>query len=360
MKAAIISMGSESSTATAEAMRRFFTSVDELDVRQLEINLSGKRSLVLHQGRPLAKYDCIYPKGSFRYSPLLRSLTTILQDQTFMPCTPSSFTIAHDKLLTQLVLQQHNIPMPATYLAATVTAAKKVLESANYPLIMKFPQGTQGKGVVFADSFATANSVLDALTALRQPFLIQEYIETDSSDIRALVVGDQVVAAMKRKGNPADKRANLHAGGEGESYVIGALARKIAVQTARAIGAGICGVDLLESVKGPVVIEANISPGLKIAQITKVDVPARIAEFLYREAEQFKAIQKRRGAKDAIANVDAKQPLRLLEPLDFRGARVLLPEVLTRKADLVERDEYEMLASKDKVEIRRFANSEGE
>ena len=86
-----------------------------------------------------------------------------------------------------------------------------------YPIVLKFPHGTQGKGVMFAESFAAASSMLDALIALKQPFLIQEYIETGGVDVRAFVVGDKVVASMKRKAVRGEMRANIHAGGTGES-----------------------------------------------------------------------------------------------------------------------------------------------
>ena len=154
MKATILSLNSTSSKWTAESMRKYFSEVDEINIKEIEINFSGKNSEVLYQGQPINKYDCILAKGSFRYAPLLRSLTSLLKGQAYMPLNASSFTIGHDKLLTQLKLQQQNIPMPRTYLSATTKSAKKILERVNYPIIMKFPHGTQGKGVMFADSYA--------------------------------------------------------------------------------------------------------------------------------------------------------------------------------------------------------------
>ena len=97
-----------------------------------------------------------------------------------------------------------------------ITYEKELLTKVNYPIVMKFPEGTQGKGVMFADSISSASSMLDALGALRQPFIIQEYVETGGRDIRALVVGDKVIAAMCRQAQRDEKRANIHAGGSGE------------------------------------------------------------------------------------------------------------------------------------------------
>ena len=178
MKAALISLGSVSSQWTLDAMKEVFDSVEALDIRKIEINIGAKKEArILYEGKPIGTYDCIYAKGSFRYASLLRAVTGFLQDTTYMPIRDNSFTLAHNKLLTHLVLAQADIPMPLTYLTPTMDAARKLLERVNYPIVMKFPEGTQGKGVMFADSYASASSMLDALQTLKQPFIIQEYID---------------------------------------------------------------------------------------------------------------------------------------------------------------------------------------
>lgn len=355
MKAAIISMGSISSEWTAKAMRKYFKQVDELNIKDIEINFSGKVSEVLYKGQPIDTYDCIMAKGSFRYAPLLRSITTLLKGQAYMPLSTSSFTIAHDKLLTQLKLQQQNIPMPRTYLTATIGAAKKILERTNYPIIMKFPQGTQGKGIMFADSYAAASSMLDALSALKQPFIIQEYIDTSGTDIRAIVVGDKVVAAMKRKANINEVRANIHAGGAAEYVELDSLSKKVAVDTAKAIGANICGVDLLEGIKGPLVIEVNISPGLQgINSVSPVDIADQIAKFLYEKTKEFKDSEKTNGTAEIMKEIDVDKKKELISTLDFRGTRILLPEVITKISGLKESDDVQITAEKKKIVIKKF------
>jgi glutathione synthase/RimK-type ligase-like ATP-grasp enzyme len=262
------------------------------------------------------------------------------------------------------MLQQKNIPMPRTYLSATMDAAKDVLAKMNYPIIMKFPQGTQGKGVMFADSFASASTILDALDALNQPFLIQEYVETNSSDIRLIVVGDQVVAGMKRKGKGADKRANIHQGGMGEPFVPDAYMEKIAIQAAQSVGADIAGVDLLEGTTGPLVIEVNISPGLQgITGATKIDVADKIAKYLYDETKVRVDNRKNKEAKkmlDDLNNTNGKtseeehQEQELITHLDFRGARILLPELVTKLTNFKDSDSVQLIASKGKLELKRF------
>ena len=339
MRAAVICQGSVSSKWTVEAMKKYFDEVDELNIKDIEINFSGKNSEVLYKAKPLDDYDCIYAKGSFRYAPLLRSLTSLLKDKCYMTIKASAFTIAHDKLLTQLKLQQQNIPMPRTYLSATTEAAKKILEKVNYPIIMKFPQGTQGKGIMFADSFASASSMLDALSALKQPFIIQEYIETGGTDIRAIVVGDKVVASMKRKADVKEVRANIHAGGVGEAIELDSYAKKVAVDTARVIGAEICGVDILESAKGPVVIEINISPGLQgITDVTKIDVADKIARHLHKKTLERKEVGTSHGAAQILKDLNTEKSKELITNLDFRGVRVLVPEIISKVADFKECD----------------------
>src|SRR3990167_3674544 len=251
MKAALISLGSKSSLLTGEAMKKYFDQVDILELKKVEIRL-GKESGIFYEGKALENYDCVYVKGSFRYANLLCSIASMLEGKvSYMPLPTGTFTTVHNKLLTHLVLQQHNIPMPRTYLSSTIETAKELLKRVNYPIVMKFPEGTQGKGVMFADSISSASSLLDALGALNQPFIIQEYIDTSGTDIRALVMGEKVVAAMKRKAQTEEKRANIHAGGVGEAVQLSPEAMAVAVETAQALGADVCGVDILEGSRGP-------------------------------------------------------------------------------------------------------------
>jgi len=355
LKAAVISLGSKSSKMVIKAMQKYFKVVDSLNIKDIEVNLTPKGAGILHKGQPLEQYDCIYAKGSFRYAPLLRAITIVASQNAYMPIQPEAFTIGHDKILTHLKLQEHNVPTPHTYLSATSDSTKKVLEKINYPIIMKFPSGTQGKGVMFAESFAAASSMLDALTALRQPFLIQEYIETGSTDIRALVVGDKVIASMQRTAELGEKRANIHAGGIGTPHKIDAYMQKIAVNTAHALGADICAVDMLESVKGPLIIEANISPGLQgITEATKTDVAAKIARFLHQKTREFVSKKKKSQSAEIMREIStAGNGQEIITNLDIRGERILLPEIVTKESKFSEKDEVVLSVKKGKLVIEK-------
>ena len=290
LTAAVISLGSISSKWTAEAMRSYFDEVDELPLKKIEVVIGEKsKSKIICDGVPLKKYDCIYAKGSFRYSALLEVLAITLSKDTYMPYNPHALTLVHDKMLSQITFENEGIPMPKTHIAATMQKAKELLEHMEYPLIIKIPQGTQGKGVMFLESYATASSILDSFESLKHPFIIQEYIETKSTDLRVFVVGDKVVASMRRIGKLDEKRANLHAGGVGEKVEIDTHTKNIAIKAAKAVGAEIAGIDILESKRGPLVIEANISPGLQgITRVTEVNVADEIAKYLYHKTIEYK------------------------------------------------------------------------
>ncbi|MFH2028677.1 MAG: RimK family alpha-L-glutamate ligase, partial [Nanoarchaeota archaeon] len=358
MKSAIVSLQSKSSMMIAEAMQKYFDDFQNLDIRKVEVSLSGKDPEILYEGKEFGKYDCILARGSFRYVPLLSALTTAMEKSCYMPIRSGTFTIGHDKLITHLVLQEHKIPMPTTYLTSSVLAAKQTLEKINYPIIMKFPQGTQGKGVMFAESFAAAASMMDALETLRQPFILQEYIETGGADIRAIVVGDKVVAAMKRKAVRGEKRSNIHAGGVGETIELDNVTKRIAVNTAEAIGADICAIDILDSSKGPLVIEVNLSPGLQgITKTTGIDVADKIAAYLYTRTKECCEEGKKIHAEQILKelSIEKKGPVQnILTNLDFRGDRILLPKVVTDITGFNEKQELLIKAKKGKLEIGRY------
>ncbi|HLD06377.1 MAG TPA: RimK family alpha-L-glutamate ligase [Candidatus Nanoarchaeia archaeon] len=352
LKAALISMNSVSSQWTAASLKKYFDQVDTYDIRKIEVNMGDKEE-VLHDGSLIERYDCIYAKGSFHYNALLRAITTVLHKQSYMPIVPTAFTLGHDKLLTQLKLEQSGIPMPRTYLAATPAAAHRILERITYPAVMKFPEGTQGKGVMFADSYASASSILDALDALKQPFIIQEYIESGGMDTRVIVVGDKVAACMRRKAKSGEMRANVHAGGKGKKCAIDYETGRIAVNAAKAIGADICAVDILDSAKGPLVIEVNLSPGLQgITEATGIDVADQIARYLFERTSSLKGSSQQKTAQEIMESIKPDQKeAAIITHLTFRGEKIVLPSVVTKLAKLTEHDEVVLKVEKGKITI---------
>ncbi|MBW2971338.1 ATP-grasp domain-containing protein, partial [Candidatus Woesearchaeota archaeon] len=226
-------------------------------------------------------------------------------------------------------------------------AAKELLKDVKFPVILKFPQGTQGKGVLFVESFAAAASTLDALSVLNQPVIIQDYIETGGVDLRVIVTGDKVAAAMKRIAVFGEKRANIHAGGKGEAFIPDERTKRVALNTAKAIGADICAVDMLESVKGPVVIEVNLSPGLQgITKATGINVAEKLASYMHDRTREYIA-QKKASVKTAdilkdvgVAAAEDGRINEIIGNLDLRGQRLLLPETVSKMTKFTDKGEY--------------------
>lgn len=354
MRAAIISLGSVSSKWTFDAMKKYFEEVDSIDLRNVEVDLGGKSPVVLYEGKQFQKYDCIYLKGSFRYIQILTSISTVLENKVFMPISPQAFTIGHDKLLTHLILQQHSIPMPETFISSNPAAAKKLLEKRSYPIVMKFPSGTQGKGVMFAESYNSAASMLDAFSALNQPIIIQNYVETGGSDTRVIVVGDKVVAAMERKAIEGERRANIHAGGNGTPVKLDYKTKELAVKTAKAIGANICAVDILKSKKGPLVIEVNLSPGLQgITEATKINVADRIAKYLYDGTKKFQGETTHIDSSVMSAAGMGPSAKTIVTKIQLNRNKIVIPNIITEISNFKKNDEILISADKNCIIVSK-------
>lgn len=359
LKAALISLGSKSSKWTYEAMKKYFAHVDHINIKKIQINL-GDKSEILYEGKPLEEYDCIYAKGSFRYADVLGAIRNKMDKKCYMPISAKAFSIGHDKVLSQIQMQKNNVPMPTTYLSSSAKAAKEILKKINYPIIMKLPKGTQGKGVMVADSYASASSMLDTLEALRQPFLIQEFVDTNGEDMRAFVVGNKVIASYKRIASEGESRANIHAGASAVPMELDSEAKKIAIESAKSIGADICAVDMLEGIKSPVVLEVNLSPGLQgITNTTGIDVADLIAKFLHEKSVERKAEKSEETAQDIINNVSVEQIndddiKEIISNLDLRANKILLPELITKMTRFNETDEVVLKVRKGKLTIEKF------
>jgi ribosomal protein S6--L-glutamate ligase len=358
MKAAIISLGSVSSRWIVDAMKNYFDEVEDMDIRAIEVTLGAENIEVTHLGKIISGFDCIYVRGSYKYAQIQSTLTASLRKDIYMPIKANAFIVGHNKFLTQLLFQQKKVPMPKSYLAVTAEGARKVLEKVTYPIILKFPEGTQGKGVLFVESYASASSMLDALLALNQPFIIQEYVETGGVDIRAIVAGGRVVASMKRKAERTEKRANIHVGATGEGCVLSPKASKIAVKAAEAIGADICAVDILETSKGPVVLEVNLSPGLQgITKATEVDVADQIVKATYKATQDWMQLRGKEGAEDVLHKIEIgkkeEMAKEIVTPLTFRGDRILLPKIVTQMSGFSEDEEYTVKVEDGKLIVQK-------
>lgn len=361
MRAAIISLGSKSSQWTIEEMKKYFDAVDSINLKEIEISV-GEKDVIHYHGKKLPHYDCVYAKGSFKYAPVLRAVSQELGKTTYLPICADAFTVVHDKFLTQLVLQDAGIAMPKTYLASSVQASQALLEKVHYPIILKLLQGTQGKGVLFADSHAAASSILDTLASLNQPFIIQEYIDTGGIDTRVIVAGDKVLGAMVRRAKPNEERANIHSGGKGEATKVSDKVKRLAIKTAKALKMDVGAVDILEGPKGPVVIEANLSPGLQgITEATGDNVAARIAEYLHEKTIEFKQSKAGVSAEKLFGDMGINleesgktgKPQEIISNIDLRGDKIVLPEFINKIAKFNEEDECTIKVEKGKINVKK-------
>ena len=188
--------------------------------------------------------------------------------------------------------------MPVTVFAHRTSNAEEILDMiGGAPVVIKLLEGTQGIGVVLGETPKAAESIIQAFGGVNTNILVQEFIkEAGGEDIRCLVVGGKVVASMKRKGREGDFRSNVHRGGSVEAVKITPQERSAAITAAKVMGLNVCGVDLLRSNHGPVVMEVNSSPGLEgVEHATGLDVASKIIEFIEKNAEPNKTKTKGKG-----------------------------------------------------------------
>lgn len=267
-----------------EAARHRGHDVRVIDPLRCYMNISSQRPVIYYRGKPLDDLDAVIPRiGAsilFYGTALVRQFETM---GTFTLNRAEAIRCARDKLHSLQLLSQQGIGLPITGFAHApddIKGAVKMVGGA--PLVIKLLEGTQGIGVVLAETNKAAESVIDAFWGLQANILIQEYIkEAAGSDLRCVVIGGKVVAAMERRAREGEFRANLHRGGTAVSVKPSQEERRLAVRAAKAIGLNLAGVDILRSRRGPLVIEVNSTPGLEgIETSSGKDIAGAIIRFI--------------------------------------------------------------------------------
>lgn len=261
------------------------------------IDVNSEEPKVLYEGEDISReFDAIIP----RVMPSLTNYTNAILRQFEMLgvyTVTRSIAIARsrDKFRSIQLLAKSGIPIPQTIFSRETDKVDDLIDQIGLPAIIKLARGTQGKGVVLAETRKAAKSVLQAFYVLDTSILLQEYIEeSEGADIRAFVVGGRVVASMQRKSVNDEFRSNLHQGGEGTVFKMSQEQRRIALRAAKAMGLQVCGVDILLSERGPLVIEVNANPGISgIEKVTERNVADRIIEYVELNA-------KSRNRKDRV------------------------------------------------------------
>lgn len=254
------------------------------------IEVDSEKPRVFYEGEDISRaFDAIIP----RIMPNLTTYATAILRQFEMLgvyTTAKSIAIvrSRDKFRSIQILAKQNVGIPRTIFSRESAEIDDLIEQIGTPMIIKLAKGTQGKGVVLAETRKAARSVMQAFYVLDTSILLQEYIEESAgSDIRAFVVGNQVVASMQRQSITDDFRSNLHQGGEGKAIKLTDDEKRTALRAAKAIGLQICGVDMLRSNRGSLVIEVNANPGIEgIEKYTGRDVAGKIIEYVEANAKQ--------------------------------------------------------------------------
>ncbi len=258
-------------------------SVRVVNLVRCYMDITARRAKVMHQGEAL-RFDAIIPR--IGASVTFYGMAVVRQFEVmgvFSVAESQAIARSRDKLRSLQLLSREGLGMPVTGFARSAEDIDEVIDLVGgAPLIIKLLEGTQGRGVVLAETRKAAQSVIGAFQQLDANILVQEFIkESAGSDIRALVVGGRVVAAMERRAAPGEFRSNLHRGGTAEAVKLTTKERNTAIRAARVLGLDVAGVDLLRSDRGPLVMEVNSSPGLEgIEGATGVDVAGEIVEFI--------------------------------------------------------------------------------
>ncbi|MFB9133389.1 30S ribosomal protein S6--L-glutamate ligase [Vibrio olivae] len=290
MKIAILSRNTNlySTKRLIEASKNRGHEVKVVDALRCYMNINSEKPEIHYKGEQLSDFDAVIPRIG---ASVTFYGTAVLRQFEMMGTYPVNESVAitrsRDKLRSMQLLSRKGIGMPITGFASKPDDVKDLLNMVGgAPVVIKLLEGTQGIGVVLAETRKAAESVIEAFMGLKANIMVQEYIkEANGADIRCFVIGDRVIAAMKRQGAEGEFRSNLHRGGSASLVRITPEERRTAVAAAKIMGLNVAGVDLLRSARGPLVMEVNSSPGLEgIELATGKDIAGLIVEFIEKNA----------------------------------------------------------------------------
>lgn len=297
MKIAILSKGGDTAERLVEEARKRGHTVHVISYTECYGMIEQSKPIVRYEGKDLNGYDAIIPRIAQSYTKYGSAIVRQFELQGIFT-TASSIAISRsrDKLRAMQLLAKAGVGVPKTLFASETSAFDDVIEQlGGAPLIVKLSRGTQGNGVVLAETNKAAKAVMQAFFVEGVNFLVQEFIkESAGTDIRAVVVGSRVVASYMRQSLDEDFRSNIHQGGVGKPVKLTDEERHTAIKAAKSMGLPICGVDMMRSSRGPLVLEVNSSPGMEgVEATTGRNVAEKIIEYIELNA-------KRRNKKDRV------------------------------------------------------------
>ena len=273
--------------------------LDFVNTLRCSMNIASRRPEIYYDGQKLPRYDAVIPRIGASVTFYGLAVLRQFEMQGVYPLNESvAIGRSRDKLRSMQLLARDGIGLPVTTFAHDPKQTEEVVKLAGgAPLVIKLLEGTQGIGVVLADTDRSAKSVIEAFRGAGVNILVQEFIkEAGGTDIRAIVVGGKVVAAMQRTGAEGEFRSNLHRGGSAKAIKISPEERSTAIRAAKSMGLNVCGVDMLRSNHGPVVMEVNSSPGLEgVEKATGKDIAGMIIEFIEKNAKDGQTKTKGKG-----------------------------------------------------------------
>lgn len=270
-----------------------------INYAQCYVTMEPNNPVVRYQGEDLSNVDIVIPRIAASLTKYGSSIVRQFEMQNIFTTTSSIALVrSRDKLRSIQLLAKAGIGIPKTVFARDTADPEDVIAQAGgTPLIIKVARGTHGKGVVLAETRKAAEAVMQAFYVEGVNFLVQEFIEESAgTDIRALVVNGKVVASMQRQSLDDDFRSNLHQGGEGTVIKLTDEEKKTAQRAAKAMGLSICGVDMMRSSRGPLVLEVNASPGFGIEKVTGRNVAGKILDYIEQNAKSKRGKRDRVGA----------------------------------------------------------------
>jgi len=252
------------------------------------VEIEQDKPEVRYRGESLNDLDVIIPRimpGMSTYGAAIVRQFEMMG--VYTPIKSIALTRSRDKLRSLQLLSKAGVGIPKTVFSRETSAVDDLIDHITVPMIIKLAIGTQGNGVVLAETRKAAKSVIQAFYVNDTSFLIQEYIEEAAgSDVRVFIVGSQIVASMERQSLDDDFRSNIHQGGTGTAVKLTVDEKKTALKAAKAMGLHVCGVDLIRSERGPLVLEVNASPGLEgIEVVTNRDIATKIIEYVEQNAK---------------------------------------------------------------------------
>jgi len=273
-----------STSRLVEAGNNLGHNVRVVDYMRCYMNIASRKPTIYYGGESLGKVDAVIPRigasNTFYGTAVVKQFEMM---NSYCVNTSDAIANSRDKLRSLQILGEAGINMPITGFVSHTKDIEGVIESVgSTPLIMKLLQGTQGQGIVLAETRKAAESVMSAFRQLDADIIVQEFIkESAGQDIRAFVVGDKVVSSMKRIAPEGEFRSNVHRGGTMERIQLTEEEEVLAVNASRILGLSIAGVDLMRSNRGPLILEVNSSPGLQgIETCSRIGVAEKIITFI--------------------------------------------------------------------------------